>query len=44
MALKIGETALEFTAESMHGELSFHKYIEGSWAILFSLPNDYTPV
>jgi len=44
MALKLGDTAPDFTADSTHGELSFHKYIEGSWAILFSHPNDFTPV
>ena len=44
MALKLGDKAPDFTADSTHGELSFHKYIEGSWAILFSHPADFTPV
>ena len=44
MALKLGDTAPDFTADSSHGQLSFHKYIEGSWAILFSHPADFTPV
>lgn len=26
------------------GDIDFHKYIEGKWAVLFSHPKDYTPV
>ncbi|KAL2641788.1 hypothetical protein R1flu_009375 [Riccia fluitans] len=44
MALKLGDTAPNFVAETTHGEIDFHKYIDGSWAILFSHPNDFTPV
>lgn len=40
----LGDVVPDFTADSTHGEIKFHQYIEGSWAILFSHPQDYTPV
>lgn len=44
MALKLGDEVPNFSSESTHGTIEWHKYIEGSWAILFSHPADYTPV
>jgi 1-Cys peroxiredoxin 6 len=44
MALKLGDAAPSFVADSTHGKIDFHQYITGSWAILFSHPNDFTPV
>ncbi|GLJ11655.1 hypothetical protein SUGI_0173690 [Cryptomeria japonica] len=44
MALKLGDLVPDFTAESSHGPIHFHAYIEKSWAILFSHPADFTPV
>jgi alkyl hydroperoxide reductase subunit AhpC len=44
MAVRLGDVAPDFTAETTQGPIQFHKAIEGSWAVLFSHPKDYTPV
>ena len=44
MALRINDTAPDFTAETTAGLLSFHEWKAGSWAVLFSHPADFTPV
>lgn len=44
MALQIGSEAPDFIAETTEGPLSFHQYIDGHWAVLFSHPKDFTPV
>jgi alkyl hydroperoxide reductase subunit AhpC len=38
MSLRLGSIAPDFTQQSSEGEIHFHKYIEGSWAVLFSHP------
>ena len=44
MAIRLGDTAPDFTAESTEGVIEFHKYLGDSWGVLFSHPKDYTPV
>ncbi|MCT8162068.1 peroxiredoxin [Pseudoruegeria sp. SHC-113] len=44
MALRINDTAPDFTAETTEGQISFHDWIGDGYAILFSHPKDFTPV
>ena len=44
MALRIGQEAPEFTAETTEGTVKLHDWIGDGWAILFSHPKDFTPV
>jgi alkyl hydroperoxide reductase subunit AhpC len=44
MSLHLGDVAPDFTAETTDGEISFHDWKQGSWAVFFSHPADFTPV
>ena len=44
MALRLGDEAPNFTAETTEGTINFHEWLGSGWGILFSHPKDYTPV
>jgi alkyl hydroperoxide reductase subunit AhpC len=44
MALRLGDEAPDFTAETTEGTINFHQWLGGGWGVLFSHPRDYTPV
>ncbi len=44
MAVRLGDEAPNFTAESTDGTLTFYDYLGDSWGVLFSHPKDFTPV
>ena len=44
MAIRLGDDAPNFTAETTEGTVSFHDWKGDGWAILFSHPKDFTPV
>ena len=44
MAIRIGDEAPDFTAESTEGTIQFHQWAGDQWVVLFSHPKDFTPV
>ncbi len=44
MSLRLGDEAPNFSATTTDGDIDFHDWKSGSWAVLFSHPADFTPV
>ena len=44
MSLRINALAPDFTADSTEGQIRFHDWLDGGYAIIFSHPKDFTPV
>ena len=43
-ALRLGDTAPNFSAKTTEGEIMFHEWLGNKWGVLFSHPADFTPV
>jgi alkyl hydroperoxide reductase subunit AhpC len=44
MAVRLGDDAPNFTAETTEGTVNLYDYLDGGWGMLFSHPKDFTPV
>jgi alkyl hydroperoxide reductase subunit AhpC len=44
MAVRLGDIAPNFKAQTTEGEVDFHQWLGDGWGVLFSHPADFTPV
>ncbi len=44
MAIRLGDDAPNFTADTTEGTVNFHDWLGDGWGVLFSHPKDFTPV
>lgn len=44
MAIRLGDKAPNFKAQTTEGEIDFYEWAGDSWVVLFSHPADFTPV
>jgi len=44
MAIRLGDEAPNFTAETTEGTVDLYDYLGDGWGMLFSHPKDFTPV
>ena len=44
MAIQLGDSAPDFTAETTEGKVNFHEWVGDKWCVLMSHPKDFTPV
>lgn len=43
-SLRLGSVAPNFDAQTSTGNVSFHDFIGNHWVVLFSHPDDFTPI